>query len=88
MTAARLAQVGDRLDGLLVAAGFAIEGGTPLFRLARHAQARRLAHVLGEHGIHVRTFADCPTSLRFGLPASDEAFRRLSDALQVPQKVR
>jgi cobalamin biosynthesis protein CobC len=88
MTAARLAQVRHRLDALLLAAGFGIEGGTPLFRLARHAQARRLAHVLGEHGIHVRNFADCPTSLRFGLPANDEAFRRLAGALQVPQKVR
>ena len=86
-TAARLAQVRDRLDRLLVAAGFEIEGGTPLFRLARHAQARRLAHVLGEHGIHVRTFADCPTSLRLGLPADDAALRRLAGALQVPQKV-
>jgi cobalamin biosynthetic protein CobC len=86
--AKRLAESGETLDRLLRAAGFAIEGGTPLFRLVRHGQARHLAHVLGEHGIHVRSFADRPTSLRLGMPADENAFRRLAEAFQVPQKVR
>jgi len=84
----RAARHRDRLDRILVAAGFTIEGGTPLFCLARHCQARRLSLVLAEQGIHVRTFADRPMSLRFGLPGTDDAFGRLAAALQVPQKVR
>jgi len=86
--AKRLAESGDKLERLLRAAGFSIEGGTPLFRLVGHVHARRLAHVLGEHGIHVRSFTDRPTSLRFGMPADDDALRRVAEALQVPQKVR
>ena len=43
---------------------------------------------LARQGIHVRAFGHQPTWLRFGLPGRDEEFRRLSAALQVPQKVR
>ncbi len=32
---------------------------------------------LGRHGIHVRSFRQQPTWLRFGLPGSDAAFERL-----------
>lgn len=78
---------GARLDRLLLAAGFTLEGATPLFRLARHAQARRITDQLARAGIHVRAFAHQPTWLRFGLPAGDAAFERLGAALQVPQKV-
>jgi cobalamin biosynthetic protein CobC len=85
--AARLATDQAKLDALLRAAGFAILGGTPLFRLTRHAEAPRLIDVLGRQAIHVRAFADQPTWLRFGLPAGDDDFRRLAAALQVPQKV-
>ena len=46
------------------------------------------APILARHGIHVRAFAEQPTWLRFGLPRNKEEFRRLSAALQVPQKVR
>ena len=76
-----------RLDALLVAAGFTILGGTPLFRLASHSKARLLVERLGQQGIHVRAFADQQTWLRFGVPADEEGFRRLAAALQVPQKV-
>ncbi len=76
-----------RLDAMLIASGFTILGGTSLFRLASHPTARRLIDALGRQGIHVRTFADQPTRLRFGVPADEESFRRLSAALQVPQKV-
>jgi cobalamin biosynthetic protein CobC len=87
--AKRLAADQERLDALLIEAGFTILGGTTLFRLGEHPQATRLADVLGQQGIHVRAFADRPTWLRFGLPANQEGFRRLTTALsrQVPQKV-
>ena len=54
-----------------------------------HLASFCLADVLGQQGIHVRAFADRPTWLRFGLPANQEGFRRLTTALsrQVPQKV-
>jgi len=79
----RLAADGARLDGMLRAAGVEIVGGTLLFRLARHADAASFVQRLGRHGIHVRAFADRTDQLRFGLPANDEAFRRLAAALGV-----
>lgn len=85
LSAARERLVADsaRLDGLLRAAGFEIAGGTLLFRLARHPSAGLFVQRLGQHGIHVRVFADAPDQLRFGLPGDDEAFRRLATALGV-----
>lgn len=87
-TAARLAGDAHKLDALLVSAGFTVLGGTPLFRLARHPEAQKKVEDLARRGIHVRAFADRPTCVRFGLPRGDGEFRRLSAALQVPQKVR
>ena len=87
-TAARLAVDVRKLDALLVSAGFTILGGTPLFRLASHPKAQEKVEDLAQQGIHVRAFGHQPTWLRFGLPGGDEEFRRLSAALQVPQKVR
>lgn len=86
--ATRLADDARTLDALLVAAGFTIVGGTTLFRLASHPKASDKGEDLARHGIHVRAFGHQPTWLRFGLPADDQEFRRLSAALQVPQKVR
>ena len=87
-TMADLAADAGTLDALLVSAGFTILGGTTLFRLASHSRAPDLVETLARQGIHVRAFADQPTWLRFGLPADAAGFRRLSEALQVPQKVR
>ena len=87
-TAARLAVDVRKLDALLVSAGFTILGGTPLFRLASHPKAQEKVEDLAQQGIHVRAFGHQPTWLRLGLPGGDEEFRRLSAALQVPQKVR
>jgi cobalamin biosynthesis protein CobC len=86
--AARLTGDAHKLDALLVSAGFTVLGGTPLFRLVSHPKAQEKVEELARHGIHVRAFADRPTCVRFGLPRGDEEFRRLSAALQVPQKVR
>ena len=82
-TAARLAADTKRIDAMLISAGLMILGGTSLFRLASHPASRRLIDALGSQGIHVRAFADQPTWLRFGVPAGEESFRRLSAALQV-----
>jgi cobalamin biosynthetic protein CobC len=86
--AARLTGDARKLDALLVAAGFTILGGTPLFRLADHPKAHDKIEDLARQGIHVRAFGHQPTWVRFGLPRGDAEFRRLSAALQVPQKVR
>jgi len=78
----RLATDRQRLDDLLLAAGCEILGGTPLFRLARHADATGVAAALAGQGIHVRQFAHEPQWLRFGLPADAAAFARLTAALR------
>jgi len=80
-TTARLAADQQRLDGILVAAGFKIVGGTSLFRLAHHPKARAMAVKLGQRGIHVRGFSKQPEWIRFGVPGNSEAFERLSKAL-------
>jgi cobalamin biosynthesis protein CobC len=80
--AQRLAADRAKLDALLVAAGLTLAGGTPLFRLADHPDAGRLVDALARQGLHVRSFAGQPTRVRFGLPASDDEFRRLATALQ------
>jgi cobalamin biosynthesis protein CobC len=77
-----------KLDALLVAAGFTMLGGTPLFRLASHTETQKKVEDLARQGIHVRAFGHQPTWLRFGLPRGEQEFSRLSAALQVPQKVR
>ena len=87
-TRERLAVDSKRLDALLAASGFTILGGTCLFRLASHPDAALFVERLARQGIHVRAFAHQPTWLRFGLPTGDDEFRRISGALQVPQKVR
>jgi cobalamin biosynthetic protein CobC len=70
-----------RLNDFLREAGFEILGGTVLFRLARHAAAPAFVQRLAREGIHVRPFGYAPDRIRFGLPADDEAFRRLAKAL-------
>lgn len=69
------------LDEILVRAGFAVVGGTPLFCLVEHPEALSLADKLARHGIHVRRFDAMPTRLRFGLPGNSQQFERLAGAL-------
>jgi cobalamin biosynthetic protein CobC len=71
----------DRLDNVLGAAGFAIVGGTVLFRLVRHSAAGALHHALAERHIWCRNFEWADDLLRFGLPGDDDAFGRLATAL-------
>ena len=77
----RLASDAKKLDELLIAAGLEIVGGTSLFRLTRSQDAGALFDRLGRAGILVRRFAEEPTWLRWGLPADDNAWQRLSAAL-------
>jgi cobalamin biosynthetic protein CobC len=77
----RLAKAARELDALLIASGLEIVGGTDLFRLARMPAAGALFDHLGRAGIFVRAFAGRPDWLRFGLPASRAAWRRLQIAL-------
>ncbi len=70
-----------RLDRMLLAAGFAIAGGTALFRLARQPNADTRFLSLAAAGILVRPFAT-PGLLRFGLPDGRSQWHRLASALQ------
>jgi cobalamin biosynthetic protein CobC len=79
---ARLAKGAERLDDVLVRAGFEIIGGTPLFRLVRHRRGRAWFENLARQGIWVRKFPSTHEDwLRFGLPGSPAAWRRLETAL-------
>ncbi len=80
-TQARLADGSARLDRLLRQGGFDIIGGTPLFRLARHADAQGWFERLGAAGILVRPFAERPDALRFGQPGSEADWARLAAVL-------
>jgi cobalamin biosynthetic protein CobC len=77
-SAARLEADGQRLDALLVSAGFDLLGSTPLFRLARHGNASVIVKALARKGIHVRTFRHMRDWIRFGMPSD---FERLEIAL-------
>ncbi len=70
-----------RLDALLANAGARIVGGTPLFRLAQVRDGKQWFEHLGCAGILVRPFAERPEWLRFGIPAQDRQWERLSAAL-------
>jgi cobalamin biosynthetic protein CobC len=77
----RLSRDAAGVDDLLEAAGFTLRGGTILFRLAAHADATGWFERLGKAGILVRRFDERPDQLRFGMPGSAGAWKRLSQAL-------
>jgi cobalamin biosynthetic protein CobC len=74
-------QSGERLDAVLAGARLDIIGGTSLFRLVRTPAAHALFNHLGRAGIWVRAFPDDADWLRFGLPGTEQAWRRLRAAL-------
>jgi histidinol-phosphate/aromatic aminotransferase/cobyric acid decarboxylase-like protein len=69
------------LDAMLSRAGLRVIGGTALFRLSEGPKAASIFQRLGRAGIAVRRFAEQPNWLRFGVPGSPEAWRRLDAAL-------
>jgi cobalamin biosynthetic protein CobC len=77
----RLTEAAERLDALLIRAGFTIAGGTALFRLARCADADVAFRHLAAQGILTRPFASDGTLLRVGLPADEAHWQRLAAAL-------
>jgi cobalamin biosynthetic protein CobC len=79
---ARLGKDAARLDALLHDEGWRIVGGTRLFRLAAHADARAAFKRLLVAGILARPFADAPDRLRFGIPGDENAWERLAAALR------
>ncbi|GAA0468533.1 threonine-phosphate decarboxylase CobD [Parasphingorhabdus litoris] len=79
----RLKEAAARLDDMLGNSDLNILGGTSLFRLASHDNARELFVILGQSGILVRPFSRDEKQLRFGLPASEEEWQRLENALNL-----
>jgi cobalamin biosynthetic protein CobC len=71
----------DQLDHVLTQAGFAIAGGTALFRLARHPEAGSRHHALARQHIWCRSFEHAGDMLRFGLPGNEAGLARLATAL-------
>jgi cobalamin biosynthetic protein CobC len=78
----RLSDDARRLDALLQAAGFVLQGGTPLFRLVRCEDAGRQFERLCRAGILTRPFDARRDLLRFGIPAGSSAWMRLETALR------
>ena len=70
-----------RLDDTLTAHGVSVIGGTSLFRLIEHDNAKSLYSHLLKHRIYVRHFPDHPSWLRLGLPGDETGWRRLGAAL-------
>jgi cobalamin biosynthetic protein CobC len=81
-TRARLGKDAARLDDLLHGAGWRIIGGTRLFRLAAHADARAVFDRLLAAGILARPFEEAPNWLRFGIPGDANAWERLAMAVR------
>jgi cobalamin biosynthetic protein CobC len=75
-----LQRASGRLAELLGRYGLAVSGGTPLFQWLLQEDADFFQDALARRGIWVRRFDD-PPSLRLGLPDSDSAWRRLTQAL-------
>jgi cobalamin biosynthesis protein CobC len=78
----RLAADAARLDALLVAAGCRIIGGVSLYTLCLHQDAQPVFERLGSAGILVRSFAEKPNWLRFGIPKHETQWTRLKEALR------
>jgi cobalamin biosynthetic protein CobC len=76
-----LEQQAHALDEVLVKAGFAVAGGTALFRLARHSQALKVHAELAKQHIWCRSFDWADDLLRFGLPSDAAGLDRLTAAL-------
>jgi cobalamin biosynthetic protein CobC len=81
-TVGRLRDEADRLDRLLRSAGFAIVGGTPLFRLAQHQHAAAWFVQLCRAGILTRPFRARADWLRFGIPGGPSEWERLETVLR------
>ena len=80
-TRARLESEGKRLERLLVDCGLGHSAGCSLFRYLQCSDAFAVHRALAEQGILVRLF-DRPAALRFGLPADESEWTRLTAGLR------
>lgn len=80
-TSARLARDCVRLDEMAREQGWALVGGTPLFRLYETRDALAAQEKLARGQIWSRVFARNPTWLRLGLPGSEGEWSRLAEVL-------
>lgn len=71
---------GARLRALLAQHGFTPDGDCSLFKWLQTDRAKIFHEQLAGQGIFTRLFSE-PSSLRFGLPGNELAWRRLSTAL-------
>jgi len=78
---AQLVTTARRLDGLLGRHGFQVVGGTALYRLVRAEDVPVRFEKLAAAGILTRPFQHDAALLRFGLPGTAEAWRRLGEAV-------
>ncbi|MDH5219125.1 MAG: threonine-phosphate decarboxylase CobD, partial [Gammaproteobacteria bacterium] len=76
-----LEQQGNRLAYLLETNGLKPTGGSSLFQWIKTDNAFELHENLAKRGILTRLFTR-PASIRFGLPANETQWQRLSDALK------
>ncbi len=76
----RLQVASDRLRRLLHAQGLSPDGGCALFQRCIVDDAEPIEQAFARRGILLRRF-DAPSSLRFGLPASEAQWQRLQAAL-------
>ncbi|MBA1203796.1 threonine-phosphate decarboxylase [Pseudomonas capeferrum] len=81
----RCAAASQRLARLLDSADLSPAGGCELFQYVRIERAARLHEFLARRGILVRLFEQ-PSALRLGLPATEEDWQRLGQALAIYQK--
>jgi cobalamin biosynthetic protein CobC len=79
-TRRRLATDRKRLDAVLGHAGLKLLGGTDLFRLFEWPDETDLLDHFARAGILVRGFSGASRHYRFGLPADEQAWRRLESA--------
>jgi cobalamin biosynthetic protein CobC len=80
-TRERLRSDSTRLKRTLAGVGLEPLGGTNLFCLAGCKDSQTLFERLARAGVYVRAFPGRPGWLRFGLPGTEEDFRRLALAL-------
>lgn len=80
-TSARLAAEGPRMDARAARAGWALVGGTALFRLYDTPDATAAQDRLARHAIWSRIFPYSPRWLRLGLPGTPPEWDRLARAL-------
>jgi cobalamin biosynthetic protein CobC len=80
-----IAELLDRaavLDQTLRRHGYGLVGGSPLFRLASHPNAKFIFHALAQQGVLVRRFPARPDWLRVAPPGDRTALDRLNHALE------